>query len=138
MNLTSSLSAGGKKPYCIPAGASDHPLGGLEFARWALEVISQEEKTGTFFGNIIVCAVTGSTLVGMIAGFKLGDKNNTPNRRRIIGIDASAKPMETRVQVLKIAKFTAAKIGLSEDVVLDERFHALACMEYWIRRLRML
>ncbi len=32
--LTSVEEAGGK-PYPIPAGASDHPLGGLGFARWA-------------------------------------------------------------------------------------------------------
>jgi 1-aminocyclopropane-1-carboxylate deaminase len=30
----------GGTPYAIPAGASDHPLGGLGFARWAAEVAS--------------------------------------------------------------------------------------------------
>ena len=32
--LDSVVEAGGK-PYPIPAGASDHPLGGLGFANWA-------------------------------------------------------------------------------------------------------
>src|SRR6476661_104138 len=36
-------SAGGK-PYAIPAGASDHPLGGLGFASWAMEVERQEAE----------------------------------------------------------------------------------------------
>jgi 1-aminocyclopropane-1-carboxylate deaminase len=36
--LASVVERGGK-PYAIPAGASDHPLGGLGFARWADEVV---------------------------------------------------------------------------------------------------
>ena len=34
-NLTQEVISSGGKPYYIPAGASDHPLGGLGFARWA-------------------------------------------------------------------------------------------------------
>ncbi|KAJ9655204.1 hypothetical protein H2198_005900 [Neophaeococcomyces mojaviensis] len=119
----------GGKPYYIPAGASDHPLGGLGFAKWAFEVRAQEQEMGIFFDTIIVCAVTGSTFAGMIAGFKLLENLNQSPPRKVIGIDASAKPAETRAQVLRIAKFTAAKIGLSEDdikdtdVILDERYH---------------
>jgi 1-aminocyclopropane-1-carboxylate deaminase len=122
------IEAGGK-PYYIPAGASDHPLGGLGFARWAFEVRQQELETNIFFDTIIVCAVTGSTFAGMIAGFKLLQLRNLSPARKIIGIDASAKPAQTRAQVLRIANFTAVKIGLSEDditeadVILDERYH---------------
>ncbi|KAF7345095.1 1-aminocyclopropane-1-carboxylate deaminase [Mycena venus] len=129
-SLTAEVTAAGGKPYYIPAGASDHPLGGLGFARWAFEVAAQEAQLGdVFFDTVIVCAVTGSTQAGMIAGFKLLEKRGG-KPRKVIGIDASAKPAETRAQVLRIARFTAARIGLSEDdvtdadVVLDERYHA--------------
>ncbi|EEQ84845.2 1-aminocyclopropane-1-carboxylate deaminase [Blastomyces dermatitidis ER-3] len=87
-----------------------------------------------------VCAVTGSTVAGMVAGFKLIEKlypeeeakkgAHGGKRRKVVGIDASAKPAETRAQVLRIAKDTAEKIGLGaeqiteEDIVLDERYHA--------------
>ncbi|KAJ7065794.1 tryptophan synthase beta subunit-like PLP-dependent enzyme [Mycena amicta] len=123
------VSAGGK-PYYIPAGASDHPLGGLGFARWALEVAEQESALGVFFDVVIVCSVTGSTHAGMVAGFKLLEKKLGGKQRKVIGIDASAKPAETRAAVLRIARSTAAQIGLSEDdineedVILDERYHA--------------
>lgn len=126
--LKDEISAAGGKPYYIPAGASDHPLGGLGFARWAFEVEEQEKQLGVFFDTVIVCAVTGSTMAGMIAGFKLAEKNGSP-ARKVIGIDASAKPKETFDQVLRIAKFTAAKIGLQEsditeaDVILDDNYH---------------
>ena len=39
----------GGRPYAIPAGASDHPLGGLGFARWAQEVAQQETELGSSF-----------------------------------------------------------------------------------------
>ena len=112
------------KPYAIPAGASDHPLGGLGFARWAAEVAEQEEELGVFFDTVIVCSVTGSTQAGMVAGFALEGKG-----RRVIGIDGSARPEETHAQVLRIAQDTARKLGLErelgpEDVILDDRYHA--------------
>jgi 1-aminocyclopropane-1-carboxylate deaminase len=118
------LEASGARPYPIPAGASDHELGGLGFARWAVEVAEQERELGLVFDTIVVCSVTGSTQAGMIAGFAaLGDE------RHIIGIDGSAKPVETREQVARIAQRTARLLELDreltlDDIVLDERYHA--------------
>ena len=54
----------GGKPYAIPAGASDHPLGGLGFAGWAFEVAAQERELDVFFDTIVVCSVTGSRRLG--------------------------------------------------------------------------
>jgi 1-aminocyclopropane-1-carboxylate deaminase len=122
------IEAAGGKPYAIPAGASDHPLGGLGFASWAREVEVQERELDVFFDTVIVCSVTGSTQAGMIAGF--ADRPTPGGRpRQIIGIDASAKPVETRDQVARIARFTATAIGLERDlrddeIVLDDRYHA--------------
>lgn len=114
----------GGKPYPIPAGASDHPLGGLGFAGWAREVEQQEIELGVGFDYVVVCSVTGSTQAGMVAGFAL---NDLP--RKIIGIDGSAKPKETQDQIARIARHTAALIGvereiIDEDIILDDRFHA--------------
>jgi 1-aminocyclopropane-1-carboxylate deaminase len=118
------VRAGGGKPYAIPAGASDHRLGGLGFVGWAREVAEQERELGVFFDTIIVCSVTGSTQAGMVAGFAGQDRE-----RRIIGIDGSAKPTETREQVARIARNTAELIGLrrelrDDEIILDERYHA--------------
>jgi 1-aminocyclopropane-1-carboxylate deaminase len=93
-------------------------------------VRQQEIEQDVFFDTIIVCAVTGSTFAGMIAGFKLLEKTGRSPPRRIIGVDASAKPKQTFDQVLRIAKQTASRIGLEDDditeknVTLDERYHA--------------
>src|SRR5690242_770286 len=55
------IEEAGGKPYAIPAGASDHPLGGLGFAGWAHEVAAREAELGVFFDTVVVCSVTGST-----------------------------------------------------------------------------
>jgi 1-aminocyclopropane-1-carboxylate deaminase len=122
------IEARGGTPYAIPAGASDHPLGGLGFAGWAHELAAQEAELGVFFDTVVVCSVTGSTQAGMVAGFaQLEEDGARP--RRVLGVDASARPAETRDQVLRIAQRTARAIGVrreltADDVELDERYHA--------------
>lgn len=114
-----SVENRGGRPYAIPAGGSDHRLGGLGFANWAYEVQQQERELGVFFDTIVVCSVTGSTQAGMIAGFAaLADAGAPP--RRVIGIDASAKLSETSDQVTRIAKATAELIGVDRALHDDE------------------
>ena len=120
------VRARGGVPYGIPAGASDHKLGGLGFANWAYEVEEQEKQLDVFFDTIVVCTVTGSTHAGMIAGFAaLEDAGG--RRRRIIGIDASATLDKTRDQVGRIARSTASLIGVERDLREDE----ITVLEGW-------
>jgi 1-aminocyclopropane-1-carboxylate deaminase len=119
-----SVEAAGGKPYAIPAGASDHPLGGLGFARWADEVAAQERELGVFFDTIVVCSVTGSTQAGMIAGFAAHDKP-----RSVLGIDGSATVQQTWNQIARIARQTAEAIELGRaledaEIVLLDEWHA--------------
>jgi 1-aminocyclopropane-1-carboxylate deaminase len=119
-----SVREGGGKPFAIPAGASDHPLGGLGFARWADEVREQERALGVFFDTIVVCSVTGSTQAGMIAGFAQERAS-----RRVLGIDGSATVAKTWEQIARIARRTAAAIGVGrelvdEEIVLLDEWHA--------------
>ncbi|WP_232665361.1 1-aminocyclopropane-1-carboxylate deaminase [Pseudonocardia sp. TRM90224] len=116
------VRAGGGVPYPIPAGASDHRLGGLGFVRWADEVAQQEAELGIFFDTIVVCSVTGSTQAGMIAGFAGQDRE-----RRVLGIDASAKIDETRDQVERIARATAKLVDLGRELRPDE----ITVLEGW-------
>ena len=123
-NALEDVRSRGGTPYAIPAGASDHRLGGLGFASWAREVEAQERELGVFFDTIVVCAVTGSTQACMVAGFAAGERE-----RRVLGIDGSARPAETREQVARIARNTAELIGLGrelrdDEIELDERYHA--------------
>jgi 1-aminocyclopropane-1-carboxylate deaminase len=119
----SDVKARGGKPYAIPAGASDHPLGGHGFAGWAFEVEDQEAQLGIKFDNFIVCSVTGSSQGGMIAGFAHSNRAES-----VIGIDASATVEKTWEQIKRIASRTAAAIELGRDlrdseIVLLDRWH---------------
>jgi 1-aminocyclopropane-1-carboxylate deaminase len=112
----------GGKPYPIPAGCSEHPLGGLGFVGFAEEVRAQEAQLGFRFDYIVVCSVTGSTQAGMVVGFAADGRAD-----RVIGIDASATPEKTRAQILRIAQNTARLVELGReisesDVVLDTRY----------------
>jgi 1-aminocyclopropane-1-carboxylate deaminase len=118
------VEARGGKPYAIPAGASDHPLGGLGFAHWADEVADQERELDVFFDTIVVCAVTGSTHAGMIAGFAAQERP-----RKVLGIDASATVAQTREQIARIARRTAEAVDLGrplddDEIVLLDEWHA--------------
>ncbi|HET7044977.1 MAG TPA: 1-aminocyclopropane-1-carboxylate deaminase [Gaiellaceae bacterium] len=119
-----SVEETGGTPYAIPAGASDHPLGGLGFAQWAGEVEAQERELGVFFDTVVVCSVTGSTQAGMIAGFAAQERPRT-----VLGIDGSATVEQTRAQVARIARRTAEAIELGRDlrddeIVLLDEWHA--------------
>ncbi|HSV46432.1 MAG TPA: 1-aminocyclopropane-1-carboxylate deaminase [Ramlibacter sp.] len=119
--LEAVRQAGGK-PFPIPAGCSEHPLGGLGFVGFAEEVRQQEAQLGFKFDYVVVCSVTGSTQAGMVVGFAADGRAD-----RVIGIDASAKPAQTREQILRIARNTAELVELgraitANDVVLDERY----------------
>lgn len=112
----------GGKPYAIPAGASDHPLGGLGYAHFTDELARQEEELGVFFDTVVTATCTGSTQAGMVVGFLAQDRP-----RRLIGIDTAANAEMTRAAVIKIARATADLVGLNtevrdEDVIVDPRF----------------
>lgn len=117
------VEARGGKPYAIPAGASDHPLGGHGFAGWAFEVEDQEKQLGIRFDAVVVCSVTGSTQGGMIAGFAHSNRAQT-----VIGIDASATVEKTKDQITRIARRTASMLELGrelrdDEIILLDRWH---------------
>jgi 1-aminocyclopropane-1-carboxylate deaminase len=109
------VEANGGKPYAIPAGASDHPLGGLGFAGFADEVRRQEAEFGFKFDYVVVCSVTGSTQAGMVVGFAADGR-----ARNVIGVDGSGTPEQLHAQILKIARNTAQLVGLGQDIAADD------------------
>ena len=115
------VKAKGGRPYAIPAGASVHKFGGLGYVGFAEEVRAQEAEMGLKFDFIIVCTVTGSTHAGMVVGFAADGR-----ARNVIGIDASCTPVQTKAQVLDIARKTSNLVGgqdiTEDDIVLLEDY----------------
>ncbi|MBO6519260.1 MAG: 1-aminocyclopropane-1-carboxylate deaminase [Rhodospirillales bacterium] len=114
-NALEDVKAKGGKPYPIPAGASVHKFGGLGFVGFAEEVRAQEAEMGIKFDYVIVCTVTGSTHAGMLVGFAKDGRAD-----KVIGIDASFTPDQTRAQVMQIAKQTAELVELGRDITDDD------------------
>lgn len=112
----------GGKPYPIPAGASDHPLGGLGYVRFADELRDQERTLGIRFDYIVVASASASTQGGMVVGFKADNR-----AQRVIGIDVTARPKDTRAMVKQIAERTADLIDLrlpiaDADITFNEDY----------------
>ncbi|WFU06688.1 1-aminocyclopropane-1-carboxylate deaminase (plasmid) [Rhizobium sp. CB3171] len=105
----------GGRPYAIPAGASVHKYGGLGYVGFAEEVRAQEKQLGFAFDYIVVCTVTGSTQAGMVVGFAKDGR-----QRNVIGIDASATPLQAQSQVLNIARQTAKLVELGREIANDD------------------
>jgi 1-aminocyclopropane-1-carboxylate deaminase len=121
-NALKDVTAKGGIPYPIPAGASVHKFGGLGYVGFAEEVRQQEKDLGFAFDYVVVCTVTGSTHAGMVVGFAKDGR-----AQKVIGIDASCTPEQTRAQVLDIAQKTAELVELgreitAEDVVLNTEY----------------
>src|SRR5215469_7318445 len=109
------VEARGGRPYAIPAGASVHKYGGLGYVGFAEEVRAQERELGFAFDFIVVCTVTGSTHAGMLVGFARDGR-----QCKVIGIDASFTPAQTKAQVLAIAQNTARLVELGREIVADD------------------
>ncbi|KZB63275.1 aminocyclopropane-1-carboxylate deaminase/D-cysteine desulfhydrase family protein [Thalassospira lucentensis] len=105
------VKAKGGVPYPIPAGASVHKYGGLGFVGFAEEVRAQEAELGFKFDYVVVCTVTGSTHAGMVVGFAADGRAD-----KVVGIDASGTPEQTRAQVLAIAQKTADLVELEGGI----------------------
>ena len=75
----------------------------------------QEAELGFKFDYIVVCTVTGSTHAGMLVGFATDGRAN-----KVIGIDASCTPDQTRAQVMDIARKTADLVELGRDLTDDD------------------
>ncbi|KAJ5182959.1 hypothetical protein N7492_000575 [Penicillium capsulatum] len=135
--VLAELRARGERPYWIPGGASLHPLGGLGYARAAFEIASQEARmelpgTGRFDFIFVACG-SGSTVAGLIAGFKLLEKSGAGSSsgaaRQVIGVlNSPTKPRGYHEErVLRFARRAGGMIGLAdgdigmEDVRLEDR-----------------
>lgn len=105
------LELQGKKPYWIPSGASTHPLGGLGYARCAFEIKQQEKELrlggSGRFDVVVVPTMSGSTLGGLVAGFKAVDAPTQGIKRRLIGVLAGPKDKADFISsILSIARCT--------------------------------
>jgi 1-aminocyclopropane-1-carboxylate deaminase len=110
-DLARHLRQHGHRPYLIPAGASDHPLGGFGYALCAAEITAQARELGVTFDRVVHCTSSGSTQAGLLAGFAAVGVG-TP----VTGISDDAEREVKRETVLRLANATLDTLGLPQQV----------------------
>jgi 1-aminocyclopropane-1-carboxylate deaminase len=104
--LVEHLADAGRRPYLIPGGASDHPLGGLGYAAAAAELLAQAGELGTAFDAIVHCTGSSGTQAGLLAGLSaLGSDV------RVIGIADDDETEDKAPRVLRLANATLEALG---------------------------
>ncbi|WP_279581577.1 pyridoxal-phosphate dependent enzyme [Fodinicola feengrottensis] len=123
------MRAQGRRPYVIPRGGSDHPLGGLGYVLCASEIAIQSAEWGVEFDTVLHCTGSSGTQAGLLAGFAALDADT-----RVIGVSDDGHQTRKRERVLRLANATLAELGLPnrigpervEIVVADESPYGVA------------
>ena len=114
-NLVEHLRQQGRKPYPIPGGASEHPLGSMGYVACASEILQQSRDQGLHFDYVVHCTGSGSTQAGLVAGFAaLGTDT------RVIGVSDDNEVEIKRTRALRLANETLEKLDLKERVCSED------------------
>ncbi len=109
--LAEHLRRQGRKPYLIPGGASDHPLGSMGYLACAAEIVTQTHDLGVHFDYVIHCTGSSSTQAGLVAGFAaLGTGT------RVIGVSDDDEVEIKKARVLRLANDTLETLQIPERV----------------------
>ena len=115
--LAAELSAGGRRPYPIPLGAS-MPLGAVGYAEAYLELCAQLDAAGLTADWLVTASGSGGTQAGLLAGRVVAGRGP-----RVIGVDVAKGAGALRERVTSLAGGCLALLGSAggvppEDVVL--------------------
>jgi 1-aminocyclopropane-1-carboxylate deaminase len=138
--LADHLRRDGRRPYVIPGGASDHPLGGYGYAACAAEIATQAAALGTKFDYVVHTTGSSSTQAGLLAGFAALGMDT-----RVIGIADDGEREVKHARVLRLANATLERLDLParvassdvEIVVADPHPYGVAS-EQTIEAIRLL
>ena len=109
--LAEHLRQQGRRPYLIPGGASDHPLGSMGYLACAAEIVTQTRDLGVHFDYVAHCTGSSSTQAGLIAGFAaLGTGT------RVIGVSDDDEVEVKKMRVLRLANAALETLELPERV----------------------
>lgn len=104
----------GHKPYLIPGGASEHPLGSMGYINCAVELATQMEQSGISFDYLIHTTGSSSTQAGLLAGFTaLGIDTH------IIGVADDDETEIKKNRVKELANEALQHLGLPALVSVD-------------------
>jgi len=105
----------GHRPYLVPAGASEHPLGSFGYMDCAAEIVRQSEALDVHFDYVIHCTGSSSTQAGLVAGFKA-----MAHETQVIGVSDDAETSIKRNRVAELANGALTALGVSAKVLTTD------------------
>ena len=109
--LVEHLRQQGRKPYLIPGGGSEHPLGSMGYVACASEIMQQSRDFGFHFDYVVHCTGSGSTQAGLVAGFTALETET-----RVIGVSDDNEVEIKKARVLRLANETLETLDIPQRV----------------------
>ena len=113
--LVGHLRQQGRKPYPIPGGASEHPLGSMGYVACAAEITRQSRDLGIRFDYVVHCTGSGSTQSGLVAGFAALGAGT-----RVIGVSDDDEVEIKKERVCRLANEALETLDLTERVTSSD------------------
>ena len=105
----------GHRPYLIPAGASEHPLGSLGYMNCAVEIVTQSTELGVHFDHVVHCTGSSSTQAGLLAGFAA-----IGHQASVIGVADDDETSIKKERVLLLANQALGEVGMSMRITPED------------------
>ena len=107
------LASEGSKPYLIPGGGSN-ATGALGYAAVALELVTQANGIGLRIDRLVHATGSAGTQAGLVAGL-----HALSSPVRVLGIGVRAPKQTQEANVLRLARATAAHMGVDRPIPDD-------------------
>jgi L-cysteate sulfo-lyase len=113
--VIADLTAAGKNPYNIPAGASNG-IGSLGYVNAGRELISQWDDMGIIPSHIFTATGSCGTQAGLLMGLRYFGNTTT----KVIGVSVSAPAARLEARTREVLDMICDETGFAKDLVKDE------------------
>lgn len=113
--VLADLSAAGKQPYNIPAGASNG-IGSLGYVNAARELIQQWQEMDITPSHIFTASGSCGTQAGLLMGLRFFGNTST----QVVGISVSSPSASLKTRVRAVLNMIANTAGMPADLVSDQ------------------
>ncbi|MDG1727205.1 MAG: D-cysteine desulfhydrase family protein [Emcibacteraceae bacterium] len=116
--VLADLTAAGKKPYNIPAGASN-AIGSMGYVNAGRELIEQWKEQGISPSHIFTATGSCGTAAGLLMGLRYFGNNTT----KVVAMSVSASADRLKPRIRQILNDASDMLGVSHDFVKDDDIH---------------
>lgn len=112
--VVAELTDAGKRPYSIPAGASNG-IGSLGYVEAARELIAQWDRLGIRPSHVFTATGSCGTQAGLLMGLRYYGNEST----KVVGISISAGRARTEARMREVLDMICDETGIDRDFIPD-------------------